>query len=93
MGIMDWYLVLNFIYCLYFVYIILSQLIGFYHMTSTLGVIWACHKKTSHRVSNKVILKSETSFNCEISLGASFNMILSNKRITKVLIRLSGCNG
>ena len=47
-------------------------------------------------VSDQVILKpassaTETSHNREISLVASYNTILSNKRITKGLIRL--CSG
>ena len=49
-------------------------------------------------VSEKVRLKpvfsaTETSWKIEISLLASLDMILSNKRITKALIRLRGCAG
>ena len=51
--------------------------------------IWDKLEKTCLRVSDKVIPKSafsatETSQNSEILLVASFTMILSNKRITKV---------
>ena len=34
-----------------------------------------------------------TSYKIEISLAASFDMVLSKKRITKALIRLRGCAG
>ena len=49
-------------------------------------------------VSDKVRLKlvcsaSKTSYNILISLVASFDMILSNKQITKALIRQRGCAG
>ena len=49
-------------------------------------------------VSEKARLKpvssaTQTSWNSEISLVASFDMILSNKQITNVLIRLCGCAG
>ena len=49
-------------------------------------------------VSDQVIHKpaysaTETSWNSEISLVACFDMILSNKSITKALIRLRGCAG
>ena len=49
-------------------------------------------------VSDKVRLKpvsspAETSYNSEISLLASIDMILFNKQITKGLIRLCGCAG
>ena len=48
------------------------------------------------RVSNKTKLKpvssaTETTWKIEISFLASLDMILSNKRITKALIRLRGC--
>ena len=36
---------------------------------------------------------TKTSLKIEISLVASLDMVLSNKRITKVLIRLRGCAG
>ena len=36
---------------------------------------------------------TETSYNIEISPVASLNMILSQKHITKVLIRMRGCAG
>ena len=36
---------------------------------------------------------TETSLKSEFSLVASFDMILSNKRIRKALIRLHGCAG
>ena len=49
-------------------------------------------------VSKKARLKpvssaTDTSLKIEILLVASLNMILSNKRITKALIRLRGCAG
>ena len=49
-------------------------------------------------VSDKVRFKpacsaTETSFKIEISLVSSLDMILSNKRITKALIRLRRCAG
>ena len=49
-------------------------------------------------VSDKVRFKqvcsaTETSWKIEILLVASLDMILSNKRITKALIRLGGCTG
>ena len=48
--------------------------------------------------ANKVSLKqvsspTETRLKIEISLVASLDMIPSNKRITKMLIRLCGCAG
>ena len=49
-------------------------------------------------VSDKAILKSDssatvTSLTIEISLVASLDIVLSNKRITKALISLRGCAG
>ena len=49
-------------------------------------------------LSDKARLKpissgTETSYKNENSLVASLDVILSNKRITKVLIRLHGCAG
>ena len=54
--------------------------------------------KPVFRVSDKVRFKpacsaTETSWKIEISLVASLNMILSNKQITKALIRLRQCAG
>ena len=55
-------------------------------------------RKPVFGVSDKVRLKSvslgtETSQKIEILLVASLDMILSNERITKALIRLRGCAG
>ena len=49
-------------------------------------------------VSDKVRFKpacsaTETSYKIEVSLVASLDILLSNKRITKALIRLRGCAG
>ena len=54
--------------------------------------------KPIFRVSDEVKQKpacsaTETNTNNEISLVASFEMILSDKRITEALIRLCGCTG
>ena len=54
--------------------------------------------KPIFRVSDEVKQKlacsaTETNKNNEISLVASFEMILSDKRITEALIRLCGCTG
>ena len=40
-----------------------------------------------------VVSATEANLNIEISLVPCLDMILSNKRITKALIRLSGCAG
>ena len=55
-------------------------------------------RKPVFRVPDKVNFKpacsaTETSYKIKILLVASLNMILSNKRITKALIRLRGCAG
>ena len=55
-------------------------------------------EKPAFVVSDKARLKPvssaiETSWKIEILLVASLDMILSNKRITKELIRLHGCAG
>ena len=53
-------------------------------------------RKSVFWVSDHVVPKpatETTSYNCEILLIASFDMILSNKRITKALIRLRGSAG
>ena len=55
-------------------------------------------RKPVFRVSNKVSFKqvssaTETSLKIEISLLASLDMILLDKRITKVLISMHECAG
>ena len=55
-------------------------------------------RKPVFRISDKARLKTvylatETSQTVEISPEASLDMILSNKPITKALIRLRGCAG
>ena len=55
-------------------------------------------EKTCLRGSNKARLKpvssaTETGLNIENLLVASLDLIISNKRITKALIRLRGCAG
>ena len=55
-------------------------------------------RKPVIQVYDKVGLKpvssaTETSWKIEIWLEASLDIVLSNKRITKVLIRLPGCAG
>ena len=47
----------------------------------------------SNKASFKPVSATETSWKIEISPVASLHMILSKKRITKVLIRLRGCAG
>ena len=54
--------------------------------------------KPIFKISDKLRFKpacsaTETSWKVETSLAASLDMILSKKRITKMLIRLRGCAG
>ena len=44
-------------------------------------------------IPKKACSSTETSQNSEILLVASFDIVLSNKRMTKALIRLHGCAG
>ena len=74
---------------------------GLHWSQQTLGIVVSAifdARKPVFGVSNKVRLKpvcsaTETCLKNEISLVASLAMILSNKRITKSLIRLRGCAG
>ena len=65
---------------------------------SSSGLIGPHRDKTCYGVSDKARLRpisstTETSEKIEISPVASLHMVLSEKRITKALIRLRGCAG
>ena len=69
-----------------------SHIVGFSHAVTHMGLVTG---KPVFGVSDKASFKpvssaTVTSQNIEISLVASLDMILSHKRITKVLIRLRG---
>ena len=65
----------------------------------SIGMIWdSTRENLSSGFSDKAIFKSvfsvtETSKKIEVSPVASLDIILSNMRITKALIRLRGCAG